>query len=426
MAVARLLAEPIDWRYKAFPATPEPVTVGTVGRMRWNLLAGDLPLPAMVLKQSALEHNIELVARYCHERGVLIAPHGKTTMAPQLFRRQLQAGAWGMTAATIGHVRIYRAFGVDRILLANQLVERTALRWLTEELRADGAFDFYCLVDSVDGVTAMSEGLAELRLERPVQVLVEVGFTGGRTGCRTDDEALAVAAAVAASPVLELAGVEGYEGLLGHSRSQRTLDAVDRFLDRLRRTAIALARTGTVFLGDRVIVSAGGSGFFDRVVEKLTEPWPLDQQVDVVLRCGSYVTHDSVLYERLSPFAAAAGGSDTLRPAIEVWGAVLSRPEPRLAIVGFGKRDVSYDLELPVPVLVHGRSGLRALSEGALRVTALNDQHAIVRLEVETDLAVGDLLGCGVSHPCTAFDKWRLIPVVDDEYTVVDAIATLF
>lgn len=416
--LSRLLAEPIDWRYKAFPATPEPVTVGTVGERGWNVLAGDLPLPAMVLKESVLEHNISVMARYCAEHGVLLAPHGKTTMAPQLFARQLEAGAWGMTAATVGHVRIYRAFGVPRIVLANELVEPVALRWVAAELAADPGFDFYCLVDSTAGVEAMNEGLAGSSLERPVQVLLEVGFEGGRTGGRTSGEAAETAAAVAASPVLELAGVEGYEGLIGADRSEATLAAVDDFLRRLRETTIALARAGAFATRGRILVSAGGSAFFDRAVELLVRPWELDRPVDVVLRCGSYVTHDSDVYERVSPLAGS------LRPAIEVWGAVLSRPERKLAIVGLGKRDVSHDLELPFPRLVSGSSGLRP-AEG-MAVTALNDQHAFVRVPPEDELAVGDLLACEISHPCTMFDKWRLIPLVDDDYTVVGAVRTFF
>lgn len=141
-ALDRLLAEPIDWRYTAFPETAEAVPLGRVGSMGWNLLAGDLPLPAMVLKEGALAHNAALMARWCREHGVLLCPHGKTTMAPQLFKRQLDAGAWGMTAATVSHVRIYRAFGVGRVLLANELVEPVALRWLSAELAQDPAFDF--------------------------------------------------------------------------------------------------------------------------------------------------------------------------------------------------------------------------------------------------------------------------------------------
>ena len=425
-ALTRLLAEPVDWRHQAFPATSEPVTIGTVGVIGWNLLAGDLPLPALVLRRSALEHNIARMARWCYEHGVLLAPHGKTTMAPQIFRRQLDAGAWGMTAATASHVRIYREFGVRRVLLANELVEPAALRWLAAELAADPDFDFYCLVDSVDGVASMTDALAEGRLSRPIQVLVELGFEGGRTGCRSLDAAKQVAAAVGESPVLELAGIEGYEGIIGADATDETLRAVDDFLARLPALAVELAASGAFAGRDEVIVSAGGSAFFDRVVEQLVPGPDLGVPVRVVLRCGSYVTHDSTLYERLSPLAGRAADGGRLRPAFELWAAVLSRPEPELAIAGFGKRDVPYDVELPVPEVARSPSGEMRPVSGEMSVTALNDQHAFVRVPQGTPLAVGDLLCCGITHPCTAFDKWALIPIVDDDYTVVEALRTFF
>jgi D-serine deaminase-like pyridoxal phosphate-dependent protein len=414
-ALSRLLEEPIDWRYKAFPPA-EGVTVGTVAQGGWNLLRGDLPLPALVLKESALAHNLALMAAWCAEQGVLHAPHGKTTMAPQLFKRQLESGAWAITAATASHARIYRAFGVERILLANELVEPVALRWLARELATDAEFDFYCLVDSTAAVEAMTEGLRGT--DRPVQVLVEVGFDGGRTGCRDVAEALQVAAAVARAPELELAGTEGYEGIIDPVRSPAALAAVDAFLERLRETTIELDRADAFAARERVIVSAGGSAFFDRVAEALGGDWQLDRPVDVVIRAGGYITHDVGLYERSSPLVR------DLRPAFEAWGVVLSRPEPDLVLVGLGKRDVSHDVDLPLPQLAS--RGERVRTVAGLRVTALNDQHAYVRLPSDETLEVGDLLGCGISHPCTAFDKWRLIPVVDDDYTVVDAIATFF
>ena len=90
-----------------------------------------------------------------------------------------------------------------------------------------------------------------------------------------------------------------------------------------------------------------------------------------------------------------------------------------------GKRDVPHDVGLPVPLRVRGRAGLREAS-GTMEVVDLNDQHAYVRLPADEDLAPGDLLGCGISHPCTAFDKWRLLPVVDDDYAVIDAVHTFF
>jgi len=413
--LSRLLREPIDWRYKGFPSA-DGVTIGTVRQEGWNLLRGDLALPALVLKESALAHNIDLMASWCLEHGVLHAPHGKTTMAPQLFQRQLEAGAWAITAATASQARIYRAFGVQRILLANELVEPTALGWLAQELASDPELDFYCLVDSTAAVEAMAKVLRGS--ERAVQVLVEVGFEGGRTGCRDVAEALEVAAAVSRAPELALVGTEGYEGIIGVERNPASLAAVDAFLERLRQTTIELDRAEAFSGCERVIVSAGGSAYFDRVADVLGGDWQVEKPVDVVIRAGGYITHDIGLYERLSPLVR------DLRPAFEAWGVVLSRPEHDLAVVGLGKRDVSHDVDLPLPQLAYGRDRLRTVV--GLTVTALNDQHAYVRIPPDETLEVGDMLGCGISHPCTAFDKWRLIPVVDDDYTVVDAIATFF
>jgi D-serine deaminase-like pyridoxal phosphate-dependent protein len=412
--LTHLLEERVDWRFKGFPPV-EGVTIGTVGEQGWNLLAGDLPLPALVLKERALMHNVELVARWCAEHGVLHAPHGKTMMAPQLAERQLGAGAWAVTVAHASQARVYRAFGVPRIFLANELVEPGSLRWLADELAADPGFDFYCLVDSLAGVERMTDALGGA--ERPVQVLVEAGFDDGRTGCRSAGEALEVGRAAAASPVLELVGVEGYEGIIGGDRSEGALAAVDAFLRHVRVVALELTGDGLFDDRERVLLSAGGSAYFDRVVELLGGDW-LGRPIDLAVRAGGYLTHDEGLYVTVSPLAGR------LVPALEAWGVVLSRPEAELALVGLGKRDVSHDVHLPLPRLAHGGARLREV-EG-MAVTALNDQHAYVRLPADDPLAVGDLLGCGISHPCTAFDKWRLIPVVDERYTVVDAVATFF
>jgi D-serine deaminase-like pyridoxal phosphate-dependent protein len=423
-ALAGLLAEPVDWRWKGRPAVRRALTVGELGAEGWNLVAGDLLLPAMVLKQSALDHNIALVARYCEDHGVSLAPHGKTTMAPQLFARQLDAGAWGLTAATVAQVGVYRRFGVRRIVLANELVETAAVRWIADELAADPDFDFYCLVDSPAAVEAMTEALRGSDTG-PIQVLVEVGVPGGRAGCRTLEEAKGVAAAVAASPALVLAGVEGFEGVIGGPDLEAALAEVDEFLERMRALTLHLA-AGETFVGrSEIVVTAGGSAYFDRVVAVLAQPWDVGVPVRVVLRGGCYVTHDSGLYDRLSPLGER-DGDERLRPALEAWGVVLSRPEPDLAIVGLGKRDVPFDIELPLPWHVAPPGGPVRDAGSLLTVTALNDQHAFVRLAPHAELAVGDLVGCGISHPCLAFDRWPLILLVDDDYTVVGGVRTFF
>lgn len=423
IALDTLLAERIDVRYKGFPPSAHGVRVADVGAQGWNVLAGEFLLPIMVLHEDALAYNLRVMADYCSHHGVSLAPHGKTTMSPQLVRRQLDAGAWGISAATVSQARVFRSFGVERIVLANQVVEPAALRWLAAELARNPAFEAFVLVDSPQAVTIANEAIGTTG-GRPLQALVELGVPGGRTGCRSLAAALEVATEVAASPVLDLAGVEAFEGIISGDALDETLSRVDAFLDRLGSLVRTLAARGAFAQRDEVVVTAGGSVFFDRVVERLAR-LVVGCPLRVVLRSGCYVTHDSGAYERDSALAGRSTGGPRLRPAIEVWGTVLSRPEPDLALVGIGRRDVSFDAGLPVPLRVFAEGRLRTLS-GGLEVFALNDQHAYVRVRSGERLDVGDLVGVGISYPCTVFDKWRLIPVVDDAYDVLDAVMTFF
>ena len=412
----RILDERIDFRFKSFPPGPS-TTIRDVAKRGWNVL-DDFFMPAMVLKQSALRHNIRVMKAYCEKHGLSLAPHGKTPMSPQLLQMQFDAGAWGVTAATTWQVRVWRAFAAGRIVLANELVEPDSIRWIAAEQDHDDDFDFYCLVDSVAAVRLLEQTLAGAGARRPIQVLLEMGMQGGRTGCRTREEARKVAAAISESAHLSLAGIEGFEGI------RDTVAEVDPLLEEIRAVGEELVQRG--LFGDRneVLLSAGGSAFPDRVMTAFDGT---PQRYRVVLRSGCYLTHDGAHYKHASPFGSRLPGTDPLEEALEIWGVVLSLPEPGLALLGFGKRDVPYDLELPIPRLVkRGGAAPRPLRGGATTIRSLNDQHAYMQVDGADELAVGDLIGCGISHPCTAFDKWRLIPVVDDGYRVVDAVMTFF
>jgi D-serine deaminase-like pyridoxal phosphate-dependent protein len=378
----------------------------------------------LVLRASALEHNLTLMAEYCRASGVDIAPHGKTTMAPQLWERQLAAGAWGITAATVDQVRVMRAVGVPRVLLANELVDPVSIAWVAAQL-ADPAFELTGYVDSHRSVEILDEGLRAAGADRPLPVLVELGVEGGRTGSRSVQEAVDVASRVATADRLRLAGVSGYEGLICQDRSPECVASVAAYLDRLRELAVTMLQAGAFTGVERVIVSAGGSSFFDLVVDRLRDPWPGGADVRVLLRSGCYLTHDAGFYERLSPMPSR-NGPRGFRSAIELWAHVVSRPEPELAILGFGKRDVSYDIDLPMPREVRTAAGATSRIAGDLEIRSLNDQHAYGWLRPGVSLEVGDLVRLDISHPCTALDKWRTIPVLDDDDRVVDAISTWF
>ncbi len=405
-AIAALADEPLDWRFKGLPASWWGRSPAQIVAAAPNLFDDGTVGPICVLRADALGHNLATMADWCRERGVELAPHGKTHMAPQLFARQLDGGACAITAATLSHVRTYRAFGVRDVVLANELVDAAGLRWLAAELDAHPGFSLMCWVDSVRGVELMTEALASAGAGRPVDVCVEVGMPGGRTGCRTRDAVDEVARAAAESPRLRLIGVAGYEAALGHDVGP---DALARVKDYLAEMRAAVLRLKALFETDRIVATAGGSTYFDVVADVLAHDWPSDVSVRTIVRSGAYLTHDDGLYARTSALRA------TLRPGLQLWAQVVSRPEPELAVLTMGRRDVSFDQDLPVPL---------GLTDSA--VTKLNDQHAYLRVGSSDRVEVGDWLGFGISHPCTVFDKWQLIPELDDDNRVVGLIRTFF
>jgi D-serine dehydratase len=422
--LAEVLAESFDYRVKGAPAHESSTALSAVAECGWGALDGSLTLPLLLLKESALDHNIAVMAAYCQRHGVSLAPHAKTPLAPQIVARQIAAGAWGITVATFHQARLFRRLGVARIVLANQLLGRAELEWAAGEIAADPSFQFFALVDSVAGAELMEAHLAASRPGVRLDVLIELGLPGGRCGCRTVEEAVQLADRVAALPHLRLAGVETYENVLGTEHIEAAIARIDRVLADLRRLTAELDAHGRFGEVEEIMVSAGGSIFFDRVIAGLGGSWRQSRPVRVVLRSGSYVTHDAGEYKRFSPFADRATGTEPerLQQALELWAVVQSSPEPGLAVLGFGKRDAAHDRGFPVPFAAIRDADFRPLTQGDVTIVGLNDHHARARLAADSPLRVGDLVGLHISHPCTSFDKFRFVPLVDDSYRVREMI----
>jgi D-serine dehydratase len=351
-------------------------------------------------------------------------------MCPQIFARQLEDGAWGMTVANVHQLGICVGIGIRRVLIANQVVARGDVARIVDLMQQHRDLEVHFLIDSLAQLERVGREVQQLPRVRPLTVLLEVGHAGGRTGARSVAEAIAVARAIAASAAVQLCGIECYEGLAVTGDSERDQRHVDALVESVHTVAVACDREG-LFAPGEVILSAGGSAVFDIVARDL--PLRLSRPVRTILRSGCYVTHDSGTYERLFERVQARSSEHWqskpgLRPALEVWSLVQSRPESGLAILTMGRRDVSYDIEMPRP-LKWFREGMHAAPQCTptdWQVQKLNDQHAYLQLPDGADLNVGDLVGCGISHPCTTFDKWQLLLDVDDDYTVVDALRTFF
>lgn len=413
------------------PFHPEPAgkglgadarTADAIAAAGWSVLDGDVSLPVAVLRDSALRHNLDWMARFIAAYGVDLAPHGKTTMSPELFAMQLDAGAWGITLATAPQVRDAYRHGVRRVLMANQLVDRANMAIVADLLR-DPAFDFCCLVDSPTNVDALGAFFAAQG--QRLRVLLEVGVAGGRTGVRDDAQVAAVVEAIRRWPQsLTLVGVETYEGVLKDEAGVRML---------LRRTVDVLQslRAQDAFSGPRILLSGAGSAWYDVVAEEFADA-ARDPAVQVLLRPGCYLTHDVGAYREAATRIHASNPvarqmAEGLQPALQLWACVQSRPEATRAIVGLGKRDAAFDAGLPVPVLRYRDGDAAPMPVPAhWRLDAIMDQHAFLQVDADDDVQVGDLLCFDISHPCLTFDKWRHLLRVDDDVRVTGLVHTYF
>ena len=423
----------LDASYKGFPGHLAPVCWSAVGQQGWNLLAGHLSLPLAVLKQSALAHNLVWMQDFCIARGLDIAPHGKTTMSPELYDMQIKAGAWGISFANVFQAGLGIRHGIQRIIIANQVFQATDLDTLATLLFEHPSARIYFLIDSMAQLDAIEAWHVSYKTKTNTPltftVLIELGIEGKRTGCRKHDEALALAHRIKSTPYLTLCGIECYEGALATCNHAHDTEAVAALMARVQCLAQA-CESDDLFECDEVLLTAGGSAIFDLVAQNLK---PLLQRpARGILRSGCYLTHDHVQYKKmLQCVGVRLQLSNTLQPALEVLSRVQSCPEPGLALLSMGKRDVSFDMDLPIPLWrakVGDTSTRRVPSHW--QITALNDQHAYLHFNAQAPQDeqpfVGQILGSGISHPCTTFDKWRWMPLVDDHYQVIDAISIHF
>jgi D-serine dehydratase len=393
-----------------------------IGQLNWNLLREDLSLPSAVLYEERLQHNLDWMQQFIAAYGLKLAPHGKTTIAPRLFKRQLEAGAWGITLATAHQTQVAYTHGVRRVLMANQLVGKENMA-VVARLLQDPEFEYYCLVDSEVLVEQLGTYFSARGMR--LNVLLELGVAGGRTGVRDDAQLQAVLASLTRwSDSIALSGVEVYEGVLDAEASIRA------YLQHAVAITQRLAATGT-FQRAPILLSGAGSAWYD-VVAEIFSAADFGNTVEIVLRPGCYITHDIGAYRDaqakiLERNPIARHMSSGLLPALQVWAYVQSLPEAERAIIAMGKRDAAFDAGFPAPAL-HFRPGdaTPKVAMAHWAVTKMMDQHAYLQIAASDDLRVGDMIGFDISHPCLTFDKWRTLPILDSGFQVVDIIQTFF
>ncbi len=425
----------LDGATKGVPFAAGTIRLGDIGTKGWNVIRGDLALPAMTLRDSAVANNLALMRDIAASHGISLAPHAKTTGAPQLYKMMLKdGGAWGFTAATVQQALLAARTGARNILLANQLAAPANVAHFVGLMNAFPQTKFMALVDSVDGAALLAKWAKPHLNGKKLSVLIEMGPAGGRAGARTLDQAKAVVAAVTSAPELELVGVEAYEGGVKAPTPEEVWAGVDKLLD-LMLAVFEHGRQIGAFSGDEVILSAGSSTSFDQTIRRFGH-LAKDKGVRIVVRGGAFLALDHGFYRRraldmdkrgkLALPGGKTGSASGFKPGLELWAAVQSLPDPRVAIMGMGMRDLPYDIELPIP-LQRFRDGKLAEDLGSgWKMTKSNDQHCYVEYPEGADIRIGDILTFGISHTSTAFDKWDVVWRIADDFTVTGAVKTFF
>lgn len=439
----------ISWTFSALmkgvPQALDGLRRDAVAASAVSVVAQDLPFPVATLRRTALQGNSAWFQQLMGARDGYLAPHGKTSMSPELFALQASGGCWALTLATFHQVRVARAAGWRRILLANEAVGKQELAYYVEQLNADPAFDFYLYVDSVEGVKRLRAAAQQHGAQRPLQVLLEVGYLHGRCGVRNLDDALRVCSEIRQTAgTLRLVGVAGFEGLNQYGGPADRETNARAFL-RHMSSIVHEVDQRRHFDAEHVILSAGGSAFYDLVLEEFSAQ-ALSRPARIVVRSGCYLTHDNLLYRSLQGeveqrlgLQAADDGADVrigtdahrlgrkLQPALEVWGQVISAPDAETVVLCAGRRDYGQDAGNPIPLRWHrANAGRWGQLPPRAHISMVSDQHTNITLQLGHGVEVGDLVSLGVSHPCTTFDKWQVLYVIDDEARVLDAVRTWF
>ena len=398
----------IEISNKGFPLNSYGKTVDQFLSTKPNILTSGFQFPIMVLKDKALKHNIDRMARFCKSVGAELAPHVKTTMSPQIAQMQVDAGAFALTIANFWQAEIFRNFGFKKLIIANEVLDPTAIAAIAD-LNSKKSAEIIFYVDSIAGLEIIKKYTPKDGIQN---LFIEIGTDNGRGGIRDLDLVTKIAKSISEDSRLKLRGVTGFEGAVPNAaRTSAGEDSVTKFCQKI----VAAANNAYQYKSENeFIISAGGSAYFEIVASELNK---FDKPKILLLRSGGYVTHDSRYYEEIYPFRDS---NDLLLPAIEVWAQVISAPEKEFGVLNLGKRDVGCDLHNPIPVAKYSGK----LSKFSGEIEKLNDQHGFMRSKGE--FAVSELIGLGISHPCTTFDKWRLIPLVNDNYDVVDCIHTFF
>jgi len=308
------------------------------GAASWNASLIGLPegrrrldTPALIVDLSALHHNIEFMARFATDSSVALRPHVKTHKSIEIARRQVAAGAIGVSCATLGEAEIMVAGGIPGVLITSPMVTESKITRLIALARQAGPSQLMMVVDQLDNAKQLAT--AALDLPHPLTVLIDYCAGYGRTGVGDAYQALELARYIADQPCFELAGLQAYAGNLQHllnidERTART----KQLHEQITHLVFEIGKEGI-----RIpIITGAGTGTYE-----------LDARSKVFteLQVGSYVFMDVEYMKVLE----TGGRTCPLRVALFVQTAVVSHPASQgWVTVDGGTKCFSTDGGMPV------------------------------------------------------------------------------
>jgi len=416
---------------RGVPPGRSAVRSDQVVQLDWHPFDGEMSLPLLSLDLDAYSRNRSAMMTICEHLGIEIAPHAKTPMSPALAADLVDHGAWAISVADIRQAGIMLDSGLSRIVIANEIGGRNAIKRLAHLLARYPDAEVHLFVDSA----AFIDELASVWLQDanlpPLGLLLEVGCGrgGAQTLAQVDDIIRAVGRC--GDERLKFSGVATYEGTANNPDEGQLKNNLDDLFQRVEAAIKAVRRA--VSPDKRLILTAGGSSLFDHVIVRCLPIIEADRHCALVLRCGALFFCDhGPISARLQAMAKRGLLGEGLtrviaygfKPALRVWAEVLS-VHNAVAICGLGVRDAAHDQGLPIPLRVWTDGEVRADFPKQASLPKLNDQHAFVPC-ADIALRVGDVIELGICHPCTTLDKHSVIYGLDSKARVATVFQTFF
>lgn len=340
----------------------------------------DLSIPCVLVNAPRLNANIAGMQAACDHHGIELRPHIKTHKLVEVARRQLSAGAHGLTCAKLGEAEAMLPSGARSIFVAHSLVDpRQAARVAASTEQLDTLFL---------AVTSEAQAEALINLARltgkKVAVLMAIDTGLGREGTRTTAAAQRIATLLARSPHTALRGFYTHEGNLYGVPPAEQAARVEEIISQLAAVRDVIDRSLPLWPGCSVSARLTLAAARGRVQ---------------AIRPGAYVFGDIALTK-------TTGVMRNDEVALHVLATVVDKPEPGLALIDAGSKTFSSDrtAENIFALAADGRD---------LILVRVNEEHGYVRGMAVDALHIGERIAFMPAHVCPVINLTDEVVVTD-------------